>query len=133
MDLVTVYTSDGTKTLHGAGELNFNRDQLIVTLKSPESITGWHWDHLACILQYACQPLQPPPAKTCEFALGFPNGQKKLLVIETLHAVESVMGNSIMVVRGAGQTAFVNRDFLDWYRITIAEAASKEESDNDSE
>ncbi len=121
MDLITVYFSDDSVGQFSSGELNLNREQLIITLKYGDGIAGWHWDHWACILQYACQPIQPPPIKDCRFCLSFSAGQRKELTIDEFHAVESAMANSIMIFRGARQTALVNRDFLSWYRITIGE------------
>ena len=123
MDQITVFDLDARESQFGSGELNFNREQLIVTLKHGDGIAGWHWDHWACILQYACQPIQPPPVKDCRFSLSFSTGQSKELTIDEFHAVESAMANSIMIFRGARQTALVNRDFLNWYRITIREEA----------
>ncbi len=114
---IEVFTSDGGKTSFDQGNLNFNREQLLITLNNSESVTGWHWDHMACILQYACQETKPGHIRKCVVNLIFADGQTRNVEIEKFQAVELKMANSLMIVRGASQTAIVNPDFLNWYRI----------------
>ena len=115
---ITVYTSDGEKQQFTAGgKLNINREQLLITLQTSESITGWHWDHMVCIVQHTPGATQQPSLKTCGIELVFPNGKHESISIGNFQGVEIKMANSLIIIRGAVETALVNPDFLNWYTV----------------
>ncbi len=117
--MVIVLTSDGRKTEVDAGDLNFNREQLLITLKGPDWIMGWHWDHLACILQQVPSRTQSGPLKRCLLSLIFSSNKSENFTVESFQGAELKMANSMLVIRGAQQTAVINPDFLHWYKLEV--------------
>jgi hypothetical protein len=116
-----VYTSDGQWSRHDGGKLNFDRDNLLITVNSGKSVAGWHWDQMACILQDACQEIGPGPVKTCRIALRFSTGQTQAVTIDRFHTAERRMAGSLIVFKGVRQIAIVNADFLETYTIEAAQ------------
>lgn len=108
------------------GQVNFDRDNLLITLQHINGISGWHWDRLACMQQFA--PSLAPEAvvssaKVCDIALTFPDGSEKRLSVIQFQTAELKMANSILIIKGVRETALINTDFLKWYQ-TSADLAS---------
>lgn len=124
---IIVTTSDNRQTDYPAGgQVNFDRDNLLITLQHANGISGWHWDHLACMQQFSPAPAPEPAnpsAKICEIALIFPNGAEKRLTVTQFQSAELKMANSILIIKGTRDTALINTDFLKWYQ-TGAEVLS---------
>ncbi|WP_045213913.1 hypothetical protein [Desulfonatronovibrio magnus] len=112
-----IYTSNGQVTNYDNGDLNFNRERLLITLKGHDWLAGWHWDHLACILQNTVSLIESEHKNTCKLSLIFSSGQSEILSFQNFQAAELKMANSLVVIRGSKETAIVNPDFLNWYKL----------------
>ncbi len=124
---IIVTTSDNQQTEFPAGsQVNFDRDNLLITLQHANGISGWHWDRLACMQQFAPSPAPEAvasSAKACDIALTFPDGAEKRLMVAHFQTAELKMANSIFIIKGVRETALINTDFLKWYQ-TSADLAS---------
>ncbi|SLM32977.1 hypothetical protein MTBBW1_830049 [Desulfamplus magnetovallimortis] len=115
-----VIDCNGMETIFDSiGNINFDRDQLLVTVRSQNEIAGWHWDGFAALFQHLSDgsaSLQGHEAK-CEAMLGFKGGQEKLMTVSGFKAVELNPSSNLVLIKGSTHSAFINCDFLKWYRI----------------
>ena len=75
-----VITSEGKEILFDAGsKANFSHDNLLITIQSPSSTTGFYWDQFAGLIQTSDMAGETSSKSTCKALLRFDNDQKKIL------------------------------------------------------
>ncbi len=111
---------DGIETFFDAGgNINFDRDQLLIRIHTPKGISGWHWDRCAALIQFSNFNgiVQKKRSPKCEVMLGLENSQEKEMTISDFQSIELKPANNLILIKGATQSAFINLDYFKWYRI----------------
>lgn len=113
-----IITFDGMETVFDAkGNVNFDRDQLLVRVQTSTGISGWHWDRFAVFMQFISTAAQHGNARRCEIMLGLKNGREKKITVSDFQTIELKPAGNLILIKGGRQAAFINLDYLKWYRL----------------
>lgn len=124
-DELFVYDSLGRQTgFHPESQVNFNREQLLVTVNGQDGVTGFHADRFAGFLQHRSQPIPgPDPKGTCRVVLGFDGNPPATLTVNEFHSMDVDPANHLVFFRGTHTLVVVSFDFFHYY--TLEPAAAK--------
>lgn len=118
---LVIISYDGSETFFDTNcNVNFDRERLLLTVKTSSAVYGWHWDRFVSVIQHPGMiKVGKAGEQICDIALRLESGEEKMVRIDHFHSVELQAVNRILVVKGQQESALVNMDYLKWYHVHI--------------